>query len=367
MTTPPFRAEHIGSLLRPQRLKDANRDLRLGLIEQPAFDAVLDDCVAEAVRLQEDAGLHSITAGEFHRTSWFGFFFEALEGFELKDSLFQFHDGHGHDFTWQTCHAIARMRRTHGICTGEYEQVAGKTSRLTKITMPSPSAVHFFRASDPADRDVYPDMDKFWDDLVDIYRTEIAALAGLGCTYIQLDEVPLAMLCDPAVRQQVADAGLDPALLTAQYVSAVNRILADRPDNMTVGMHLCRGNFRSRWMAQGGYEPVAEALFNDVEVDAFFLEYDSDRAGDFAPLRHLPAPKQAILGLISTKTPELEPIDGLRRRIDEAAKLVPLDRLGISPQCGFASVAGGNTIDADAQAAKLRLVVETAEKVWGGA
>ncbi|MEQ9641271.1 MAG: 5-methyltetrahydropteroyltriglutamate--homocysteine S-methyltransferase [Alphaproteobacteria bacterium] len=364
---PPFRAEHVGSLLRPQRLKEANRDLRLDQIDQAAFDAVLDECVTEAVRLQERTGMKALTAGEYHRTSWFGFFFEALDGFELRDAIFQFHDGHGHDFTWQTCHAVARMRRTHGICTHEYEHVAAKTDRIAKVTMPTPSAVHFFRASDPAEASVYPDMDKFWDDLVAIYRAELMALVELGCRYVQFDEVPLAMLCDPSIRQRIADAGLDPAHLTAQYVAAINRVVADRPDDMTVAMHLCRGNFRSRWMAQGGYEPVAEALFNDVDVDAFFLEYDSERAGDFAPLRHLPESKRAVLGLISTKSPELEPVDEVRRRIDEAAKLVPLERLALSPQCGFASVAGGNAIDAEMQEAKLRLVVEVADKVWGSA
>jgi 5-methyltetrahydropteroyltriglutamate--homocysteine methyltransferase len=235
------------------------------------------------------------------------------------------------------------------------------------MTLPTPSAFHFFRFQAPADRAVYPDEDRYWDDLVAVYRAEIAALGAAGCRYLQLDEVPLAMLCDPSIREQVRALGGDPERLTATYIEVLKRILAARPPGMTVGIHLCRGNFRSRWMASGGYEPVAERLFNDAPVDAFFLEYDSERAGDFSPLRHLPKGRHAVLGMVGSKSAALESPEALCRRLDEAARFVPMERLALSPQCGFASVAGGNSISEAEQAAKLRLVVEVAQKAWGGA
>ncbi|HEX9647502.1 MAG TPA: 5-methyltetrahydropteroyltriglutamate--homocysteine S-methyltransferase, partial [Alphaproteobacteria bacterium] len=273
----------------------------------------------------------------------------------------------GGRFEWQTCRAEAPIRRLRGIATEEYAFVRGHTRRVPKVTMPTPSAFHFFRLGDCADAAAYPDLDHFWDDLVAVYRAELAALGDAGCGYVQLDEVPLAMLCDAGVREQVRAQGADPDRLVETYVGMIARVLAGRPPGMRVALHLCRGNFRGRWMAEGGYEPVAEALFNRVDVDAFLLEFDTPRAGGFAPLRLLPAGKRAVLGLVSTKTPRLEATDALRRRIDQAARLVPLDRLGLSPQCGFASVAGGNPLDEAAQRAKLARVVEVAQAVWGTA
>jgi methionine synthase II (cobalamin-independent) len=246
----------------------------------------------------------------------------------------------------------------------EYLRLAALTKRMPKITLPTPSAFHFFRFQAPADRSVYPDEEIYWNDLVEVYRAEIAALDASGCRYLQLDEVPLAMLCDPLIREQVKALGGDPERLTAQYIAVLQRILAAKPSEMTLGLHLCRGNFRSRWMASGGYEPVAERLFNEVPVDAFFLEYDSERAGDFSPLRHVPPEKHVVLGLVSTKRTPLESPDELRRRIDEATRHVPIERLALSPQCGFASVAGGNLLSEKDQAAKLRLIVEVAASIW---
>ncbi len=365
MLTPPFRAEQVGSLLRPRALKDAHARLRRGEIDAAAYDAVLAAEIAGAVRMQEAAGLQSISDGEFGRSSWFGFFFERMSGFELETSAFRFKDGSGGSFEWPTCHACERIRRHAPICTDEYRRLRGLTARMPKITMPSPSAFHFFRLDAPADPAAYPDVEQYWDDLVAVYRAEIADLIAAGCRYIQFDEVPLAMLCDSSIQDQVRALGGDPQALIARYVDVLGRILAGHEGQATFGMHLCRGNFRSRWMAEGGYEPVAEQLFNGVPVDLFFLEYDSPRAGGFEPLRHLPAGKHAVLGLVSTKTPELEPAAELKRRIDAAARLVPLDRLALSPQCGFASVAGGNSVGPDEEAAKLRLVVEVAADVWG--
>jgi 5-methyltetrahydropteroyltriglutamate--homocysteine methyltransferase len=361
---PPFRAEHIGSLLRPDALKAAFKRHREGGLDATGYGAVLAASIRHAVRQQEEVGLSSVTDGEFGRSSWFGFFFERMHGFRLEPSAFRFRDESGETYEWMTCYASGRMARRGGVTTAEYQRLRALTRRVPKMTMPSPSAFHFFRFHAPADAGVYPSMDAYWDDLVGVYRSEIADLAALGCTYVQLDEVPLAMLCDPAIREQVRRAGADPEALAGTYVEALGRILAGRPPGLTVGLHLCRGNFRSRWMAAGGYEPVAERLFHGVPVDAFFLEYDSSRAGDFAPLRLVPAGRRVVLGLVSTKTAALEPPDTLRRRIGQASRHIPLEQLALSPQCGFASVAGGNLLTEADQLAKLRLVVEVAETVW---
>jgi 5-methyltetrahydropteroyltriglutamate--homocysteine methyltransferase len=269
---PPFRAEHVGSLLRPKRLKDAAKAFRNGNISSDTYLATLNEEVERVVNLQESVGLRSITDGEFSRSSWFGFFFERLEGFTLEPSLFRFHDEGGCDHEWTTCFASGKMRREQSICVEDFERVQRLTRETPKANMPSPSALHFFRGDKCRDDTIYPDIEVWWDDLVQIYQAEIRALSEAGCHYLQLDEVPLAMLCDSDIRQQVADTGVDPDDLTRRYVAITNRVLEARPNDMTVGMHLCRGNFRSRWMAQGGYDPVAERLFNDLNVDAFFLE-----------------------------------------------------------------------------------------------
>ncbi len=362
---PPFRAEHIGSLLRPRPLKDAAKALHKGHLTKDAYLEVLDQEIARVVKLQEGVGLRSITDGEFGRSSWFGFFFERMSGFELKPSLFKFHDGQGNDHEWPTCYTCDAMQRQEPICLDEFERLQRLTEATAKANFPSPSAFHFFRGDQCRDEVVYPDLEQWWADLIAVYQAEVRDLAVAGCRYLQIDEVPMAMLCDGDIREQVQQMGYDPNALIQKYIAVVNEVLSVRPDEMTVGMHLCRGNFRSRWMAQGGYEPVAEALFNDLNIDTFFLEYDSERAGDFAPLRHLAADKSVVLGIITSKTAELEDKDFLKRRIDEATQYVPLDRLAISPQCGFASVAGGNTLTEDEQMRKLGLVVEMADEVWG--
>jgi 5-methyltetrahydropteroyltriglutamate--homocysteine methyltransferase len=363
-TRPPFRAEHVGSLLRPQELKDAFRDFHGGRIEAGKFHEIQDRCIRQAVALQEEVGLQSITDGEFRRGSWFLGFVEAIEGLTTKDAPFQFHDGAGGSAKFQTAFVDGKLKRRRGITTGEFSFVRSLTSRTPKVTIPSPSLVHFLRGDITVDRTVYPDIDVFWSDLVSVYREELAELARLGCTYVQLDEVPCAMLCDPKLRESLRAAGIDPGKLLDAYVSAANEIAVRRPPGMTIAMHLCRGNYKGRWMAEGGYEPVAERLLQGVGVDAFFLEYDSERAGDFEPLRYMPSDKTVVLGLISSKTPELEPVDVLRRRVEQASRYVPLERLCISPQCGFASSVGGNPLTIDDERRKLARTVEVARLIW---
>lgn len=365
VSSPPFRAEHIGSLLRPRDLKEAFRARAARELGVAEFQALQDRAIRQVVRLQEDVGLQSITDGEFRRAAWSAGFIWALEGLTERDSLFEFKDEGGDTIWWRTCYAERRVRRTRGIATEEFQFVHELTRRTPKVTMPSPSFLHFFRGGDCADREVYPDLERFWSDLVDIYHAELAELASLGCRYVQIDEVPMAMLCDSSVRDRVRARGEDPDALIRTYISTVNRALAERPAGMTVGMHLCRGNLRGHWMAAGGYDVIAERLFGELQVDVFFLEYDTPRAGDFSPLRHMAKDKRVILGLVSTKTPVLEEADTLRRRIDAASRYVPLERLGVSPQCGFASTVGGNPLSEEDERAKLRRVVEVADAVWG--
>jgi 5-methyltetrahydropteroyltriglutamate--homocysteine methyltransferase len=364
--SPPFRAEVIGSLLRPRVLKETATAVAAGKATAADHAAVLEREIARVVARQEEIGFRVVTDGEFGRTSWFGFFFEGLDGFTLAPSLFRFRDAEGHGFEWPTCVAAAPVRRRAPITLAEFARVKRVVgSALPKATLPTPSAFHFFRFTNAFEPKAYDSVAAYFDALVAIYRAELEELVEAGCRYVQMDEVPVAMLCDPLVREQTTAQGGNPDVLLDHYVDVVRRILADRPAGVTVGMHLCRGNFRSRWMASGGYEPVARRLFNDFPVDVYFLEYDSQRAGDFSPLRHVPADRHVVLGLVSSKSPEMEKPDDLRRRIDEAAKHVPSERLSLSSQCGFASVAGGNTLDEDQQWAKLSLIADTARKVWG--
>ncbi len=364
--SPPFRADHVGSLLRPRPLKDAFRAYGAGALPDEEFREVLQGCVRRAVALQEEVGLRSITDGEFRRTAWSTGLLDALEGLSPAESRFEFTDEAGDVVRWNACCATGRVRRRRGITTDEFTTVRALTRLTPKVTMPAPSFLHFFRGPESFTTEAYPDVDAFWADVEATYRNELADLARLDATYVQIDEVPLAMLCDPDVREKVERMGEDPERLKGRYIDAVNNALAGRPASMTVAMHLCRGNLRGHWMAAGGYDAVAERLFAGADVDAFFLEYDSERAGGFEPLRFVPPGKTVVLGLVSTKTPVLEPADDLRRRIDEAAKVLPLESLALSPQCGFASTVGGNPLTEDDQRAKLSRVVEVAQAVWGG-
>lgn len=345
-------------------MKDAFGARSRGELADAAFREILERSILDAIRMQEDAGLQSVTDGEFRRVAWSTGFVSALNGLDARQSIFEFRDDAGNSQRWDTCFAVGRLGRPRPITLEEFEFVRRNTRRTPKVTMPAPSFLHFFRLGECADPKIYPDLDQFWSDLIQIYQAELADLARAGATFVQFDEVPQAMLCDENVRAKVRDNGEDPARLLGLYIDAVNRILDQRPRDMTIGMHLCRGNLRGRWMAAGGYEAIADRLFNQLNVDGFLLEYDSPRAGDFSPLRLMPKDKFVRLGLISTKTPALEARDAVKRRIDQAAKFVPLENLGISPQCGFASTVGGNPLSLEDEKAKLRLVVEIAREVW---
>ena len=359
---PPFHAEHIGSLLRPPELKAAYRARAEGKIGAAELEAVVARSIADAIRLQEEAGMKSITDGEFRRGSWFLGFVQAVEGLSTKPALFNFSGEHG---AWECAYAHGPVKRTGPITVDEYKFVRAHTRRTPKVTMPTPSAILFYRGAEAADRNAYPSLDALYADLVEVYRAELRELAAAGCSYVQLDEVPLAMLCDPAVRAQAAARGDDPAALIRLYVDLINAVVADRPQGMTIGLHLCRGNYKGQWMAAGGYQPVADELLGRANVDAFFLEYDSERAGDFAPLAALPRDKTVVLGLVSTKCPETPSADDLVRRVEAAAKIVPLERLAVSPQCGFASSVGGNPVTVADEREKLSRVAEVARRIWG--
>jgi methionine synthase II (cobalamin-independent) len=362
---PPFRADHVGSLLRPKQLRDAFRRYARGELNASAFVEVQDSAVRDVVRLQEEAGLQVVTDGEFRRSSYWGRFVERCNGFEIKPAAFRFRDAHGHEVDFTATYASARLSRTQPLATDEFAFLEQVTKAMPKITMPAPSTMHFYRCTDFADPRVYADAETFFADLAAIYRQEIADLARAGCRYIQLDEVAVAMLCDPAIRDKLSSAGQDPDRLVDLYIEAVNDCVAQAPADMVVGIHMCRGNFRGRYLSEGGYESVAERFFTGTNATHFLLEYDTARAGDFKPLRFVPKTKGVVLGLVSTKTPILESLDSLKRRVNEAATYIDLERIGIGPQCGFASTAAGNPLTLEDERAKLRLLVEAARCLWG--
>lgn len=364
---PPFRAEHVGSLLRPKALTSAFRRRAAGEIGDDEFAAVQDQAIREVVALQQDVGLKVVTDGEFRRGSYWGHFIDPVSGLSIKEARFAFRDDHGHEEAFIAPHVEGPVHRERGISLAEFGFLRSVTRVTPKLTMPSPPTFHFWRGREALGPGSYNDPAAFFADFAQVYRQEIAALYDLGARYIQMDEVPLAMLCDPAVCDGLAAEGEDPKALVGLYIDAINDALADRPADMTAGLHLCRGNHKGRYLSEGGYEPVAERMFSELKVDAFFMEYDTPRAGDFAPLRFLPADKRVVLGLVSSKVAEMEAVDDLARRVEEASAHVPLDRLSISPQCGFASSVGGNPVTEDVERRKLALLVETALAVWGEA
>jgi 5-methyltetrahydropteroyltriglutamate--homocysteine methyltransferase len=361
---PPFRAEHIGSLLRPDELLRARRAQEAGEVTADELKAAEDRAIEGAIALQEEVGLESITDGEFRRHIYFGHFAKAVEGFTEMEAELAFTDESGKPMTYRTDVVTGRLRRAHGIATDEFEFVRARTSRTPKVTLPSPAGMHHFRFREDVSSGAYPELDEFLADLARVYREELADLAARGATYVQLDDVSFPLLCDPARRAEVEARGYDVDDLLRRYVETTNAALADRPAGLVVGMHLCRGNNQGKWLGEGSYEYVAEQLFNDLAIDAFFLEYDTERAGGFEPLRFMPAEKYVVLGLVSSKTPQLEERDELLRRIEEATAYVPAERLSLSPQCGFASVEFGNPITADDQRRKLELVVQVAATAW---
>lgn len=367
----PFRANHVGSLLRPPELLEAREKHQNGEIGAAELREVEDRCIRDVVKMQEEAGMQGITDGEFRRTLWNADFLRQFDGIKVveglgTDSAKQFQSP-GSDVQRSPTRFVVTGKLGHprGIETENFRFLAAATKQTAKQCIPSPSLVHFRTGRAGVDKTAYPDMKEFFADLARVFREEIAALAAAGCRYLQIDDVNFAYLCDPKMREGAKKIGEDPDKLPALYANLINDCIKERPADMTVCTHLCRGNFASAWVAEGGYDPVAEVLFNELKVDGYFLEYDTPRAGNFAPLRYMPKGKKLILGLVTSKSGALERPDDLKRRIDEAAKLVPLDQLGISPQCGFSSTVLGNKLTIEDQVAKLRLVVQVAKDVWG--
>jgi 5-methyltetrahydropteroyltriglutamate--homocysteine methyltransferase len=365
--TPPFRVEHVGSFLRPERLLDAARARKAGRISDDDLKRLQDECVREIVTFQDALGLPSITDGEFRRRSWSAGFIDAVDGFGLRDGTLSFRNETAVVGVASSPYAKTPLKRRRRIVADDYRFLKSIVKRgVPKVTIAAPDVMHYFlgpKAFEPA---VYRDREAFFSDLAKIYREEIADLAKEGCTYLQLDDTALPCNCDVHAREDVAARGEDADELTERYVRLINGCISKKPKEMSVAIHLCRGNLKGAWMAEGGYEPIADALFNRLNVGIYCLEYDTERAGDFAPLRFLPKGKRVILGLVSTKTPQLESKDKLKRRIDDAAKHAPLDQLGIGPQCGFSSGGGGGqTVTQDDTRRKLELVMEVARDVWG--
>ena len=370
MTKPFFRADQVGSLLRPERLHKARTDLKKGLISAATLRQIEDACIADAVKFQESVGLQVITDGEFRRENWWIDFISQIGGvqIEIGDGP-SFKRGNDHDFKYVPLNVVtvAKLARPRDITVADFKVLAGCTKRTPKITLPSPSRMHFHGGRKGVSNAAYPNMEGFFADIAALYRAEIAALEASGCRFIQIDDPLLTYFISDKMRDQVRADGEDPGARLKRYVQLINECIRDRRPDTRIGVHLCRGNSRSGWMTEGGYERIAETVFNTLAADSFYLEFDDARSGDFGPLRFVPKDKMVVLGLVTTKFPKLEDKSELKRRIDEASHYVGHARLALSPQCGFASSVEGNLITEDVQRAKLQLVVETAAEVWGNA
>ena len=349
---PLYRADHIGSLLRPKKLREAFRNLK-----GDALRAAQDEAVREVVRLQQDCGLQVITDGEFRRVSYWEKFVRLTKGLEVRDADFTFHDAEGHESKFTAPYVSGKVSRSQPITLDEFG------FGNTKITMPAPSTMHFYRFTDWGS--AYDNAEAFFRDLGKVYQAEMADLAKAGCKYVQIDEVAVAILCDPAARAKVRAKGEDPDRLVDLYIDALNEAVKGKPAGMTVGVHVCRGNYKGMYLSEGGYDSVAEKFFGRTNVDHFLLEFDSPRAGGFAPLRFVPKGKGVVLGLVSSKTSRLESLNELKYRVDEASRHIETGSLAISPQCGFASTMGGNPVTEADERAKLRLCVDAAQAIWG--
>jgi len=364
---PPFRADHVGSFLRPKRLLEAREKNKNGTLSAEGLRLVEDDAIAEIVKFQEDVGLLSITDGEFRRTYFHVDFLAKMGGVKTDIPVtIQKPDG-TLELAPPIMRVVGKVQHTQDIQLADFNYLQSQLApgKTAKVTIPSPTMLHFRGGRAGISKEHYPDLEPFYQDVANAYGDELRSLAAAGATYVQMDDTNLAYLCDEKMREAARLRGDDPNELPHRYASFINRVVAQKPAGMRLAVHLCRGNFMSTWAAQGGYEPVAEALLSEMNVDAYFLEYDDARSGDFKPLRFLPKGKTVVLGLVTTKLGQLESKDDLKRRIDEAAKYVPLDQLALSPQCGFSSTVHGNAIAVEAQRAKLRLVVEVAQEVWG--
>jgi 5-methyltetrahydropteroyltriglutamate--homocysteine methyltransferase len=369
-TKPPFRADHVGSLLRPDPLLRAREEHAAGRIDDAELKATEDEAIREVVARQQEVGLQSATDGELRRASWHMDFIYSLDGVtqEAGHISVKFFNEQGEiEFTPAALHVDGKLGVSTTIFGDAFDFLRGEVAgAVPKLTIPSPSMVHYRGGKAAVDPAVYPDLDAFWADLTAAYREEVRRLGELGCTYLQLDDTSLAYMNDPHQRDYIASIGGDAERQHVEYIKHINEALAGRPEGMSVTTHSCRGNFQSAWAAEGSWDFVAEALLNELEVDGFFMEWDDDRSGGFEPLRFLPkGDRQVVLGLVTTKRGELESRDELLRRIEEAARHAPLDQLCLSPQCGFSSTVEGNRLSADEQWAKLRLIVEVAQEVWG--
>ena len=362
-----FRVEHVGSFLRPERLLDAARGHKAGRIAGDRLKEVQDDCVREIVAFQESIGLPTITDGEFRRRSWSAGFIDAVEGFGLRDGTLTFRNETSVVGVAASPYAKAALRRSRRIVADDYRFLKSVVRRGTpKATLAAPDVMHYFLGPKSFEPSIYADREAYFSDLVKIYREEIAELAAAGCGYLQLDDTALPCNCDPRARAEVAARGEDADELTERYARLINEAVAGKPAGMTLGIHLCRGNLKGAWMAEGGYEPIAATLFNRIDASVYCLEYDSARAGDFSPLRHVPKGKRVILGLVSTKIPVLEAKDFLKQQIDAASRHAGLEQLGIGPQCGFSSGGGsGQPITQDDTRRKLELIMEVSQEIWG--
>ena len=368
MSRAPFRADHVGSLLRPAKLKAARAEAAMGAITRAQLTAIEDEAIRDVVRLQEAAGLQSVTDGEFRRAMWHTDFLTGFDGIVLTQSNYavKFQGPGGQTAETNSMLAVnGKVRRSKPVMVDHFRFLAGATTRTAKFCMPSATYLHMRGGRKLVDPSAYTDMDEFWGDIATVYQQEIADLAAAGLRYLQIDDVSFANLCDESIQAQIKADGEDPTALPGHYVKILNSLIAKKPADMAVTIHTCRGNHRSMWMASGGYDRVAETFFNGANVDGFFLEYDTERAGGFAPLRFVPKGKKVVLGLVSSKEARLESKDELMRRIDDATKYIPLDQLCLSPQCGFASTLEGNLITDEIERKKLELVVETAAEVWG--
>jgi 5-methyltetrahydropteroyltriglutamate--homocysteine methyltransferase len=369
-TTPPFRADHVGSLLRPPRLMQAREEFAAGRLSAEELRAIEDDAIRDVVKMQRDVGLQTATDGEFRRATWHMDFIYQIGGVEKApgDIKVQFHNESGEiEFTPAAIHIGEKVHIDRPIFGEDFSflQSVASAEQTPKLTVPSPSMVHYRGGAAALDPSVYPDVERFWEDLSDAYADQARAVYDLGCRYLQFDDTSLAYLNDPSQRAEIAGRGDDAEHLHEKYIRNINRALAGKPEDLTVTTHMCRGNFRSSWVAEGGYDFVAEALFGELGVDGFFLEYDDARSGGFEPLRFVPSNKLVVLGLVTTKRGELESKDELKRRIEEASQFVSIDQICLSPQCGFSSTVEGNALTFDEEVAKLELIVETAAEVWG--
>ena len=361
---PPFHADHIGSLLRPQELIDARHKRREGAISEKELHAIEDRAIRHVVKFQEDIGLQAVTDGEFRRGAFFSHFVKTVDGLTVKPTPFTFSNDAGDTAQAYAPYAEGKLKRCKGITTDEFAFVHSLTSCTVKVTLPAPPYVNFLGGRERVDPTAYPDMRDYFNDLAAVYREELVELHKLGCTFVQLDEVPLAMMEDPTVNERIKGLGEDPDQLIDVYINTIMAAVQNKPEGMVVGVHLCRGNYRGRWLASGGYGRVAERIFNIPGIDVFLMEYDSPRAGDFSPLKVLPKGKMVILGLISSKTNSLEDKTQVLNQIDEASKFAPLEQLGISPQCGFATNLTGSPLSEADERNKLQLVVDVAQTVW---